>query len=169
MKKLFAAVLTLALASSAMAAGNLGVEFGSNWYKVSYTSDLGDHLQGQGQNFALTWGLDNELSLGTFMESGRWVYASTSYNDWDIVAIQIAKGLVKNVAAGVNIGSMNNDYDSAGRGLLVDVFGSVVLVGGAGDKVSGVLKSTVAARYNRDQYQTNFSGVNVNLVVGVSF
>ena len=168
MKKLFAAVLTLSLASTAMAAGNLGVEFGSNFYKVAYTDNVGDHLFGQGQNFALTWGLDNDLSLGTYIESGRWSYDSTSYDDWEINAIQVSKGIVKNAAVGVNIGTMFNTYNTA-TGLLVDVFGAVTLVQGAGDKVSGVLKTVIAARFNKDQYRDSFSGVSVNMVVGAKF
>lgn len=168
MKKVLAALFAVSVASSAMAAGNLSVDFGSVWYKVSYTDGAGDHLQGQGQSFSVNWVLDNDLGLGAYTESGRWVYDSTSYDDWDIRAIQVTKGVVKNVMIGMNLG---DEYDSWNNddGMVTDIFGSVVILGGSGDKVTGQLKTSVGARFlvNDDDY--NMSGITVSLSVGLLF
>jgi hypothetical protein len=165
MKKAIAAVFALSLASSAMA--TVGVDFGTNWYKVSYTDNVGDHLQGQGQNFLISWTLDNDLSLGAYTESGTWTYDGGSTNVWDLRAIQISKGVVKNVAVGLNVGTMYNDWNSEDS-MLTDVFGAVTILGGSGDKVSGALKTTVGARFAYDSGY-DYSGINVNLSVGLSF
>lgn len=165
MKKAIAAVFALSLASSAMA--TVSVDFGTNWYKVTPTYAVGDHLQGQGQNFLVSWTLDNDLSLGAYTESGTWVYDGGSTNEWDLRAIQISKGVVKNVAVGINVGTMYEDWDNEDS-MLTDVFGAVTILGGSGDKVSGALKTTVGARFSTvDGY--DFSGINVNLSVGLSF
>jgi len=168
MKKLFAAVLTLSLASSAMAAG-FGVEFGTNWYKVNHTNNVYDNLLGQGQNFTLTWALDNELSLGSYAEAGTWLYDNGSSDTWELTAIQVSKGIVKNVAIGTNIGRMYTTYGGH-QAMLIDVFGDVTLLAGSGDKVSGAIKTQVTARYSNDAAaDENFSGVSVNLLVGLLF
>ena len=166
MKKLFTAVVVAgALASTAMA--TVGIDFGTNWYKVNYTDNSGDHMLGQGQNFLVTWTLDNDLSLGSYAEAGTWIYNGGSTDDWDLTAIQIAKGIVKNVAIGTNIGRMYNTYGGS-AGMLTDVFGSVVVIGGSGDKVNGSLKAIVSARFTHDNSDT-FNGLNLNLVVGLMF
>ena len=167
MKKLFAAVLTLSLASSAMA--GFGVEFGSNWYKVNHTDNVYDNLFGQGQNFTLTWSLDNDLSLGSYAEAGTWLYDNGSSDTWELTAIQISKGIVKNVAIGTNIGRMYTTY-GGNQALLIDVFGEVTLLAGTGDKVGGSVKTQITARYSNDAVSDyNFSGVGLNLLVGLSF
>ncbi len=168
MKKILTVLFAVSVASSAMAAGNLSVDFGSVWYKVSYTDGVSDHLQGQGQSFAINWTLDNDLSLGAYSESGRWVYASTGYDDWDIRAITIAKGIVKNVTIGMNLGDMYDTY-SGDDGMLTDIFGSVVILGGSGDKVSGQLKTNVGARFIVNDSDYNMSGITVSLSVGLLF
>ena len=166
MKKLFTAVVVAgALASSAMA--TVGVEFGTNLYKVKYTDDLGEHMLGQGQNFLVSWTLDNDVTLGAYSEAGTWIYDGGSTDDWEITALQVSKGVVKNVAVGMNLGQAYDTFH--GRdGLLTDVFGSVVILGGSGDKVNGALKGVVAARFYNDDWDS-FDGVNLNLVIGLSF
>ena len=167
MKKLIAAVFAMSLASSAFAASGFGVEFGTNWYKVNYTDNVGERFLGQGQNFLVTWTLDNDLSLGSYAEAGTWVYDGGSTDDWDLTAIQIAKGIVKNVAIGTNIGRMYNTWNSD-AGMLTDIFGSVVVLGGSGDKVNGSLKAIVSARFTHDS-SYSYNGVNLNLAVGLMF
>lgn len=167
MKKVLASVFALSLASSAMAAGNVGIEVGSNWYKVNYTDDVSEHLLGQGQNVLLSWNMDNDFSAGVYSEAGTWSYDGGSTDDWEITAIQVSKGIVKNVAIGMNLGQMYNTWNS-NDGLLTDVFGSVVVLGGSGDKVSGSLKTVVAARFHND-HDYDYSGVNINLVLGLLF
>ncbi len=168
MKKVLAAVFAISMASSAMAAGNLSVDFGSVWYKVSYTNGVSDHLQGQGQSFAVLWVLDNDLGLGAYSESGRWVYSGSNYDDWDVRAIQVTKGIVKNVNIGMNFGDMYDTY-SGDDGMVTDIFGSVVILGGSGDKVSGQLKTNVGARFIVNDSDYNMSGITVSLSVGLLF
>lgn len=168
MKKILIAVAALSLSSSALAAGNVGVEFGSNWYKVSYTDNVGDYLQGQGQNFLVFWGLENDLQLGAYTESSVLSDQDGSAYNFEVFAIQIAKGIVRNVYAGLHVGQMTNDWANA-SGTLVDVFGSVVIVSGAGEKVSGTVKATVAGRFSSDMDDYDWHGFVVNLSVGLGF
>jgi len=171
MKKVIAALFAVSLASAA-SAGTVSVEFGTNWYKVNHTNDVYDNLIGQGQNFLVSWSLDNDLSLGAYSEAGTWLYDSGSSDTWELTAIQVSKGVVKNVAVGMNIGRMYQTYDSGGGydGMLTDVFGSVVILSGSGDKVSGVLKTVVGGRFAAHYASgDDFSGITVNLVVGLQF
>lgn len=144
MKKILIAALVLGVASPVMAA--VGVEFGTNWYKVSYTDNLGDHLMGQGQNMLVYWGLDNDLTVGAYMETSDLDDGYGSVYHFETKAIQVAKGIVKNVSFGLNLGQMHNSYNSA-VGMLTDVFASVVILSGASDKVTGTVKATVAGRF----------------------
>jgi hypothetical protein len=168
MKKILIAVAALSLASSALAAGTVGVEFGSNWYKVSYTDNVGIHLTGQGQNFLVFWGLENDLQLGAYTEADTMSNGSGSSYSFEVFAIQIAKGIIKNVYAGLNVGQMTNNW-SSDSGTLVDVFGSVILLSGGGEKVSGTVKATVAGRFSSDNSNYNWNGMLINLSVGLGF
>lgn len=168
MKKILIAVAAISLASSAFAAGSVGVEFGSNWYKVSYTDNVGDHLTGQGQNFLVFWGLENELQLGTYTESSVMSDSNGTSYSFEVFAIQIAKGIVKNVYAGLNVGQMTNDWAND-SGLLVDVFGNVILLSGGGEKVSGTVKATVGGRFSTDASDNKWDGMFINLAVGLGF
>jgi len=168
MKKLMIAVFALALASPVMA--TVGVDFGVNWYKVNYTDNLGDHLMGQGQNMTVSWGMD-DLTVGVYMEND--VLSDSNGNSYpaDLIAIQITKGIVKNVSVGLNLGQGNQNWISGPIGF-TDVFASVVVLSGAGDKISGNVKATVADRFSREVYNGwdyDFGGIVVNLSVGLSF
>jgi len=166
MKKLMVAVFALGVASSACAA--VGVEFGTNWYKINYTANAGDHLMGQGQNMLVYWGLDNDLTVGAYTENDVMSNGTGSTYSWEIMAIQISKGIVKNVAMGLNIGQQYNDWESD-SGALTDVFASVVILSGASDKVTGTVKATVAGRFSMDMNGYDYSGMMVNLSVGLGF
>lgn len=170
MKKILTAVAALSLASSALAAGSVGVEFGSNWYNVSYTANVGDNLTGQGQNFLVFWGLENDLQLGAYTESSVLDDGYGNTYSFEVFAIQIAKGIVKNVYAGLNIGQMTNDWSSpALSGTLVDVFGKVIILSGGGEKVSGTVSATVAGRFCTDSGDYQWNGMLINLSVGLGF
>jgi hypothetical protein len=166
MKKLMIAVFALGVASSACAA--VGVEFGTDWYKINYTSNVGDHLMGQGQNMLVYWGLDNDLTVGAYTETDVISNGTGSTYDWEIVAIQVAKGIVKNVNVGLNIGQEYNTWASV-TGAVTDVFASVVILSGSSDKVNGTVKATVAGRFSADMSGYDFSGMMVNLSVGLGF
>lgn len=169
MKKVIAAVVAMALASPALA-GNVGVEFGTNWYKVNYTDNTSDNLIGQAQNFTVLWTTD-DIGLGAYVEDGTWIADGSSTYDYNLTAIQVTKGLVKNVSVGMNLGSMNEDWSGGGDDQMVtDVFGSVILLGGTGNKITGTVKATIGGRFAAD-YQDgyDFSGLVVNLSVGFLF
>jgi hypothetical protein len=169
MKKVMIAVFALCVASPVMAA--VGIELGTNWYKVNYTDNVGDHLMGQGQNMLVYWGLDNDLSVGAYTEND---VMSTNYGSsysFELMAIQIAKGIVKNVNFGLNLGTAYFDWIS-GPLVVTDVFASVVILSGASDKVSGTVKAVVAGRFAREVYNGSdydFSGLNVGLAIGLGF
>lgn len=168
MKKAIAAVFALALAASS-ASASVGVDFGTNWYKVSYTDNVGDHLFGQGQNFLVFWQLDNGLTLGSYTEAGVWTYDGGSSDTWDLTAIQIGREIVKNVAIATHIGRIYDDY-SGNDHMLVDIFADVTLVGGTSDKVSGAVKFSLGGRYAKDQVSTyDMSGITAGLSVGLEF
>lgn len=168
MKKIMIVLTALSLASPVFAAGMVGVEFGSVWYNVSYTENVGDHISGQGQSFLVYWGLENELQLGAYTESDVMSDNDGNSYSFEVFAIQIAKGIVKNVYAGINVGQMTNDWTPA-SGLMIDVFGNVILLSGGGEKVSGTVKATVAGRFSSDSDDYRWNGMLIALAVGLGF
>jgi hypothetical protein len=167
MKKVMIALFVLAVASPAMAA--VGVEFGSNWYKVNYTNNVGSHLMGQGQNMLVYWGLDNDLTVGAYAETDVMSDGTGSTYSFEVRAIQIAKGIVKNVNMGLNLGQMTDDWSGTRVGMLTDVFASVVILSGSSDKVNGTVKATVAGRFSTNSSDYQWDGMVVNLSVGLGF
>lgn len=171
MKKLIAVAFALTMATSAMAAGSIGFEYGSSWFRPHY-NDQGAGLDwtAQGQTFAINWVLDNDMWVGVYTES---LNLNDGYGDtypWSAQAIQVTKGVVKNVAVGLNIGTFYEAYNTA-VGPLADVFGEVTLLAGNGDKVSGSLKANVAARWADDTNGggEDWSGYTVSLIAGLTF
>ena len=168
MKKLIAGAVALTISGSAMAAGNsVGFAFGTNFYKPSTAGFTAQN----GQNFTISWALDNDISLGVYNEVSN-VNGGTAPTTGTLTvnAIQVAKGVMKNVSVGLNLGAGTN-----GGGLvtapvtapLADVYGAVNILSGSGDKVSGALTATVAARYITTGDYKN--GVNLGLAVGIMF
>lgn len=173
MKKLLIAVFALALAAPVSA--SVGVDFGVNWYKVNYTYNVGEHLMGQGQNMTVAWGLDNDLTVGAYLEND--VLSDNDGNSYtnELLGIQLVKGIVKNVGFGLTLGQGNNELlDIWGGGPITftDVFAVVTVLSGASEKVSGSVKATVAGRFCRDVDTGNdydMSGLVINLSVGLAF
>ena len=174
MKKLIAAVFAMSFAGAALADGNLGFEIGSNWFRPNYDSNgywgSGYWWSGQGQNFTLVWGMDNDLWLGAYSEQTT---LSDGYGDaysFDVTAIQVTKGVMKNVNIGMNVGSFY-DEQADEVGPLTDVFGKVTILSGSGDKVQGNVNATIGGRWADDSYNggSNWSGYYVNLSVGLLF
>jgi hypothetical protein len=158
MKKLFAVAVVMAVAGSASAA-SVGFTYGTNFYRPT-----GNGGTFNGQNFAVNWNLDNDLSLGYYTEATT-VVATVN----NISAIQVAKGVMKNVSVGLNLGAT-----SVGPTSLADVFGSVNILSGSGDKVSGNLVATASARFTRADVDgggagTDGNGYNFNLGVSIWF
>jgi len=140
MKKLLAIAVILGVSAGAQAA--VGFGFGTNFYKPNSSN----YQVKTGRNFLVNWSLDNDLQLGvyeeestTFSTSGTGAAGTLSVN-----AIQVVKGVVKNVAVGMNIGQGVCGASAP----LLDVFGTVNILSGQGEKLSGALKATVAARFS---------------------
>ena len=166
MKKILVAVFALCLASPVMA--TVGVEFGTNWYKVQYTYNTDDHLMGQGQNMLVFWGIDNDITIGAYVESNMISDQDGNVYSFDGQAIQLTKGILKNVAIGLNIGQMYNEWNYE-VGQFTDVFGAVTILSGSSEKVAGLVKAAVGARFYTDDSEYTFDGVVVNLSVGLGF
>lgn len=155
MKKLFAVAVAMAVAGSASAA-SVGFTFGTNFYRAPAVS--GNAVNGQ--NFAVNWNLDNDLSLGYYTETNPAPATST------ITAIQIGKGVMKNVSVGLNLGQQT----ATTNGTVGDIWGMVNILSGSGDKVSGNLVATAAARFSNALIGANDpDGYNLNLAVNIGF
>jgi hypothetical protein len=174
MKKLFAIAIALSLAGSAMAAGSVGFEWGTNFYKPSASGGKA----GNGTNFLLSWNLDSDLSLGVYTESSNLLVNDTTgavcNSTLNTSAIQVMKGIVKNVQIGLNIGSgtvVAAAPLAAETKPLVDVVGIVTILSGTGEKVTGNLRALAAARFLNTSTGTNpkLDGVNLGLAVQALF
>lgn len=162
MKKIVAIAVVLGLAGGAQAA-SVGFDFGVNWvnWNDNAAAGVAESTQ-QGRNFLLSWNLDNDISLGVYNE----VISDSGGTPSVLNAIQVGKGVVKNVKVGFNLGSL--DLLSAGAPQAVaDVFGEVTILSGAGDKVSGALKAVVASRFSNSA--VNADATNLGLEVGIAF
>jgi hypothetical protein len=160
MKKVLAIAVILGLSAGAQAA-SVSFDFGTNFVKWNDTSGAtgvgSTNAVNNGRNFTLSWNLDNDLAMGVYNEVDEDPTNQTLMN-----AIQITKGVVKNVAVGLNIGEMNpvaNGYQA-----VVDVFGSVNILSGTGEKVNGALKAIVAARFSN----SNVDADSTNMLLAVS-
>jgi hypothetical protein len=167
MRKILLAVALVAMASTAM--GAVGIEFGSNWYKPNMDPNgSGYDWFGQGQNMTITWALENDLALGVYTEA---TMINDGYGDsypFSVNAIQVRKGIVKNVDVGMNLGTFYDDYNNA-TGMLTDVFGEVTVLSGKGEKVEGALKGQIGGRWADSDWQggENWNGYFVNLLVAI--
>jgi len=149
MKRLLAIVFAVSLAGSA--AASVGFDFGTNFYRPEGASDVTN-----GQNFRVSWQLENDLALGVYTESSAVL---------SVTAVQVLKGVIKGAAVGLNLGSGTDA--AAVTETLVDVFGEVTILSGAGEKVKGALKAVAAARFIEGTAVEN--GVNLIVAVGIEF
>lgn len=162
MKKLIAIAVILGVSAGAHAA--VGFSFGTNFYKPNAAG----YEAKNGRNFLVNWSLDNDLSLGVYEEDSITLTGVTA-DVLSVSALQVAKGVVKNVVVGLNIGSATT---SAGTEPLVDVLGAVNILSGSGDKVNGALKATVAARFSEVNIAggaVRADGLNLGLAVDMNF
>jgi len=177
MKKLIAGAVALTISGSAMAAASsVGFSFGTNFFSPS-TAGL---VSQNGQNFTIGWALDNDVSLGVYNELSN-INSGGTISTITVNAIQISKGVMKNVSVGLNLGSGSETANAGAGGSpvltaatqpLADVFGAVNILSGSGDKVSGSLSATVAARFHRNgtgAASINLNGTNIGLAVGIMF
>jgi len=161
MKKLIAIAVILGVSAGAQAA--VGFGFGTNFYKPNAAG----YEAKNGRNFLVNWTLDNDLQLGVYEEDSQ-TFIVGFPSTFSVSAIQVAKGVVKNVVVGLNIGS---GTVGAASQPLVDVFGAVNILSGTGEKVNGALKATVAARFC-EQILAGLgaaNGLNLGLSVDMNF
>lgn len=175
MKKLFATILVAALAGGTAHAGSVAFDFGTNFFKPSATGGQ----VGNGSNFLVSWTIDNDISFGAYTESS--IATATDSNavpalrtgTLTVTAIQVTKGIVKNVAVGLNLGSGTLGAAwTAETDPLVDILGTLNILSGKGDKVEGYLKAIAAARFCNTGGGANnvpMDGINFGLAVGASF
>jgi hypothetical protein len=170
MKRILIAVMAVALASSAVAA--VSIELGSNWFKPNLDPNGADYdFFGQGQNLTIAWTLDSDISVGIYMENTQLMEVYDGYMyPFTVNAIQLRKGIVKNVDLGMNLGTFYEDYDSE-SGVLTDIFGEVTVLSGKSDKIEGALRGQVGGRWADAGYQNgsgaNWNGYFVNLLVAL--
>jgi hypothetical protein len=167
MKRILIAVAVVAMASTAM--GAVGIEFGSNWFKPNMEPFYsGYDWFGQGQNMTITWAIDNDVALGVYVENTMVNDGYGSSYPFVVNAIQLRKGIVKNVDVGMNLGTFYEDYGGY-TGMLTDVFGEVTVLSGKGEKVEGALKGQVGGRWADASWQGggSWNGYFVNLLVAI--
>lgn len=173
MKKLIAGAVALTISGSAMAAASsVGFSFGTNFFSPSAAGLVAQN----GQNFTIGWALDNDVSLGVYNELSN-INSGGVFSTLTTNAIQISKGVMKNVTVGLNLGAGAATVNAGAGGSpaiaattspLADIFGAVNILSGSGDKVSGSLQATVAARFHRNT-TASLNGTNIGLAVGIMF
>jgi hypothetical protein len=167
MKRILIAVAVVAMASTAM--GAVGIEFGSNWFKPRLNpANSGYDFFGQGQNMTLSWTIDNGMALGVYSEATMLNDGYGNSYPFNVNAIMLSKGIVKNVDVGIHVGSFYEDYYSV-SGLVADIYGAVTVVSGKGEKVEGALKGIAGGRFadNSNAGGEDWGGWYINLVVAL--
>jgi hypothetical protein len=171
MKKLIFALAMVAVASTAM--GAVGIEFGANWFKPNMNpNSAGYDWFGQGQNVTITWALENDFALGVYVENTMLNDGYGNTEPFNVNAMQVRKGIVKNVDVGMNLGTFYQDWGGY-TGMLTDVFGEVTVLSGKGEKVEGALKGQAGGRWADASWQggsywgSNWNGYFVNLLVAI--
>lgn len=165
MKKLLGTVVALGMAASASA--TVSFQFGSNWFfPQGDIYNTADRLSGQGQNFGANWDLDNDLIIGVYSEVTDLTDGYGSYYPFSVQAITVGKGVMKNASVALHLGTFYEDYNGY-TGMLTDVLGSVVIMGGSADKISGGLTASFGGRFAVDDYSSNWNGYFINLGVTI--
>lgn len=162
MKKLLVAAVALGLVGSA-SASTIDISMGTNFFKSNVE---GANVQ-NGQCFTVAWNVDSDIALGFYSESTNYPVG----RPLTVTALQFSKGVVKNVAMGLNLG--HAELAGPDRGL-VDVFGTVKMLSGSGDKIEGAVTATAAARFSKARrafgdHEGFIDGVNLIMAVMLGF
>jgi hypothetical protein len=172
MKKLFAIAIAMSLAGAASAA-SIGFDFGTNFYKPAVTG----YTTENGENFALSWNLDSDVSLGIYTETSNFsAGTAATTGTLAVSAVQVTKGVMKNVNVGLAVGSATSTIGAVtSTAPMVDIVGTVDILSGSGDKISGALRASAAARFCQADLENTAAafneadGVNLGLAVQVAF
>jgi hypothetical protein len=174
MKRTVLAAIAMTLSSSAFAA--VSFEFGSTWFfpQLDPNSNTGNdyNYAGQGQTVAANWDLDNDLILGVYIEATELNNGNGQSEPFDVQALTVSKGVMKNASLGMHLGTFHETwfFGNDGTGMLTDLFGTITMISGGAEKISGSLKATVGARYANSDYNSgegSFNGYFVSVAVGI--
>jgi hypothetical protein len=169
MKKLLAAVAMSLSASTAMA--TISFDYGTIWNQVQFDPNGSSTYNwvGQGQFFSVNWDLESDVVLGFYGENSDY---NNGYGDtypFVINALNVSKGVMKNASVGLHLGNIYDDYNDS-TGMLTDIFGTVTILGGTADKISGSLKASFGGRFADTDWNAGgerWNGYFVNVAVGI--
>lgn len=157
MKKVLAVLFGASLA--APAAAGVGFGYGAVFYFPRFDPQgASEDFTANGQSFTVNWGMDNGLSVGVYAEADTMVEVDDGYTyNFSGQAIELQKTVVKGADLGIHLGSFYESYYSTG-GLLADLYGSVTLLSGGGDRAQGALKANVGGRLANDRTGSSVGG-----------
>jgi len=171
MKRLMGVLFAASLASTVQA--SVGFEFGSQFFFPRIDPNGSNETwNGQGQTLQVNWGLDNGIRLGAYTESTDLSDGNGNTENFNVQEIVIGKEVVKNASVLLKIGSFYETENDLG-GLCTDLVGSVTLISGAGDKVTGAIRANVGGRWadntGNGSVGENWSGyfINIGVEVGI--
>jgi hypothetical protein len=142
MKRIFASIVAISLAGAATA-GTLGLQMGASFFDPSAAGAQVD----EGESFAVCWNLDSDIAVGMYFERVGLLGAGyVAADTLTVSALQVMKGVVKNVAVGLRMGA-GTESSGPTTGALVDIVGQVKILSGTGDKVEGSVVGTIASRH----------------------
>lgn len=159
--------------SSPVLAENISFGFGTNFFKPSD----GAFSTTNGASFVLKWAIDKDISFGIINEGTVLDHARTgTVGTLQVTGITLTKGVIKNVALGITLGAGVAVLTNTVTRPLVDIFGTTTLLSRKGEKVTGALNATIAARYmntnglNAAATAVNdLNGVNARIEVTIGF
>ena len=173
MKRIFASIVAISLAGAATA-GTLGLQMGASFFDPSVAGAQVD----EGNSFAVTWNLDSDINVGMYFERVGLLgatYSAVAPDTLAVSALQVGKGVIKNVDVGLRMGAGTTTVTTVGpvvttnTAALVDIYGQVKILTGSGEKVEGALVGTIAARFCNPQPNPSVDGVSMGLGLLVEF
>jgi hypothetical protein len=167
MKKLIAAVAMSLSASTALA--TISFDYGSIWSQFRFDPDYSQYnWTGQGQSFGVNWDIESDLILGYYGENTDMTDGYGNTYPFVVNAINVSKGVMKNASVGLRLGSFYEDYGGY-TGMLTDIFGTVTILGGTADKISGSLKASFGGRFADANWQGSqvWNSYFVSVAVGI--
>jgi hypothetical protein len=168
MKKLLTAVAMSLSASTAMA--TISFDFGSVWTQFRFDPNYSSYnWVAQGQSFAVNWDLENDVVLGYYGENSDMNDGYGTTYPFVVNALSVSKGVMKNASVGLHLGNFYEDYGGY-TGMLTDIYGTVTILGGTADKISGSLKASFGGRFADTDWNAGgerWNGYFVNVAVGI--
>lgn len=159
--------------SGPVLAENISFGFGTSFFKPSD----GAFNTTNGISFVLKWAIDKDISFGILNEGTVLDHVATgTVGTLQVTGITLTKSVIKNVALGITLGAGVAVLSNTVTSPLVDIFGTTTLLSRKGEKVTGALNATIAARYmntnglNAAATAVNdLNGVNARIEVTIGF